>query len=273
MPDAGAPPGDDPVALRSPGMCRFFAGVMRRQMRGGFRAVRVLRPGPPEVPAGRPLVVYCNHPSWWDPAFLMVLSTAHFAGRESYGPIDAEALQRYRFMRRIGLFGLDPDDPRAAAARFLAVGRRVLGDPGRMIWMTAQGRFADPREPAALRPGLAHLMARVPGAVAVPLAIEYPFWTEKRPEALAAYGAPVPAPAADLPRPARVAAWGEALEGALGAAMQRLRGAAVARDPVAFDRVMAGRAGVGGVYGLWSRARARAAGTRYEPDHVTDPAN
>ena len=273
MPVGGALGGDDPVALRSPGLCRFFAGVMRRQMHGGFRAVRVLRPGPPEIAADRPLVVYCNHPSWWDPAFLMVLSTAHFAGRESYGPIDAEALERYRFMRRIGLFGLDPADPRGAAARFLAVGRRVLADPSRMIWMTAQGRFADPREPAELRPGLAHLMARVPGAVAVPLSIEYPFWTEKRPEALAAYGVPVPAPAADLPRAGRAAAWQAALEQGLVGAMARLREAAVAREPAAFERVLAGRAGVGGVYGLWSRARARAAGARYDPDHVSDAAN
>jgi hypothetical protein len=36
---------------------------------------------------------------------------------------------------------------------------------------------------------------------------------------------------------------------------------------------MSGRAGVGGVYGLWSRARARASGARYEPDHVSDTAN
>ena len=255
-----APLADDPVALRSPAMCRFFAGVMRREMRRGFRAVRLLSPGLPALPEGAPLVVYANHPSWWDPALFIALAASLFDGRESYGPMEAAALERYRFMRRIGLFGIDPGT-RAGAVRFLKVGERVLSAPGRMIWMTAQGRFADPRErPVELRPGLAHLMARVPGAVALPLAVEYPFWSEKRPEALAAFGAPIIG-AGDA------AGWQAALTEGLSAAMDRLAGAAAARDPAAFETLIGGRRGVGGVYGVWSRARAAAKGRSYDPDH------
>ena len=47
----------DPVALRHPGMTRFFAGVMARQMAGSFRAVRLARPGLPDLPSGRPHAV------------------------------------------------------------------------------------------------------------------------------------------------------------------------------------------------------------------------
>ena len=259
----GAKLADDPVALRSPAMCRFFARVMDRQVRGAFRAVRLLAPGPPDVPADAPLVVYANHPSWWDPALFIVLTTRLFPNRESYGPMEAEALERYRFMRRIGLFGVDPGT-RAGAARFLKVGAHVLSRPDRIMWMTAQGRFADPRErPVELRPGLAHLLARVPDAVALPMAVEYPFWSEKRPEALAAFGEPI----RHEGDPAGTEA---ALARGLTATMDRLAEAAATRDPARFGTVFGGARGVGGVYGLWSRARAAVKGRNYDPDHVAE---
>ena len=254
---------DDPVALRSPAMCRFFEGVMRRQMHRGFRAVRVARPGLPSLPEGAPVVVFSNHPGWWDPVFYIVLQTTLLPDRQGYGPMEAEALERYGFMKRIGIFGVDPGS-RAGAARFLRVGAHLLSDPSRMIWMTAQGRFADPRErPAALRPGLAHLMARVPGAVALPLAMEYPFWSEKRPEALCRFGAPVAA-AGDAD------AWQAALTGGLEAAQDALAADAQARDPARFDTILGGARGVGGVYGAWQRLRAAAGGRRHDPDHLSD---
>jgi hypothetical protein len=135
-----------------------------------------------------------------------------------------------------------------------------------MIWMTAQGRFADPRErPVALRPGLARLLARVPDAVALPVALEYPFWSEKRPEALAAFGAPL--------RPTGTPeAMQAALEAALGRTQDALAEAARARDPAAFELLIGGGRGVGGIYGMWQRARALARGRRFEPDHMPNRA-
>ncbi|CUH40459.1 hypothetical protein JSE7799_03191 [Jannaschia seosinensis] len=254
---------DDPVALRSDRMCRFFTGVMRRQMMRGFRAVRLLKPGLPDLPEDAPVVVYSNHPGWWDPVFYIVLQRTFFADREGYGPMEAEALERYGFMKRIGIFGVDAET-RAGAARFLRVGTHILSDPKRMVWMTAQGRFADPRaRPVAMRPGLSHLMARLEGAVALPLAMEYPFWSEKRPEALAAFGTPVRIGG-------NAKAWQAALEDALTETQDRLAAAAIARDPAAFYRVIGGRSGVGGIYGMWSRGRAWIGGHRYQSDHLSD---
>lgn len=251
----------DPVALRSPFLCWFFTGVMRRQMGRHFRAVRLARPGLPALPPGRPVVVVTMHPSWWDPALLMLLMR-RFPGRAGFGPMEEEALARYAFFRRIGIFGVE--ESRAGAVRFLQTSARVLGDPSRMLWVTAQGRFADPRErPLSLRPGVAHVLARNPHAVAVPLALEYPFWTEKRPEALAAFGEPVE-PGADA------ADWGRRLEAALTATADRLQALALARDPAAFEPVLRGRAGVGGVWGAWQRSQAALRGRRHVPDHVPD---
>ena len=64
-------------------------------MAASFRAVRLARPGLPDLPPGRPLVVYSNHPSWWDPAFGIVLHARLFPGREGYAPIRDAMLERY----------------------------------------------------------------------------------------------------------------------------------------------------------------------------------
>lgn len=251
--------GAEVIALRSPAMCRFFARVMQRQMRGAFHRVRLARPGLPDVPPDRPLIVYSNHPSWWDPAFFMVLATLLFPGREGYGPIDARMLEKYRFMRRIGIFGVDLGS-RAGAAAFLRTAEAILAEPSRMLWVTAQGHFADPRtRPVELRGGVARVAARVPSAVAVPLAVEYPFWTEKQPEALARFGDPVEPAAAP-----------EAFEGALEATMDRLARDAMARDPARFTPLLTGRSGVGGVYDLWRGGAAALQGRRFRPEHEVE---
>lgn len=244
------------VRARSPVLCRFFARMMAREMRRGFHRLRLARPAVPEVPQGAPLIVYTNHPSWWDPAFFAVLAPRLFPGRDHYGPIEARMLEKYRFMRRIGIFGIEPGT-RSGAAKFLSVGEAVLADPRRMLWVTAQGQFSDPRErPLGLRSGTARLLARVPGAVALPLAVEYPFWTEKRPEALARFGAPE--------RDA------ERLEAALTETMDRLAADAVAREPGRFETVLEGSAGMGGVYEVWRRLKAAARGERFRPEHMPE---
>ena len=260
---------DDPIALRSPLLYRVFGAIMARRMRRGFHAVRLARPGWPVLPPDRPVIVCLNHPSWWDPAFLIVMGTTRYRDRPGYGPIDAAMLRRYRFMARIGLFGIEPG--RAGAAAFLRTGLRILEDPRSMLWITAEGAFTDPRRrPVRLRPGIAHLVRRAPSALVVPLSLEYPFWNESTPEALAGFGTPIEASAfAGLP----VRDVAAALERHLEATMDALALDAQSRDPARFLTLAEGRAGVGGVYDLWRRARAWAGGRRFTPHHGGAPDN
>lgn len=260
-------PEPEVVRLRSERMCAFFERVMRRQMARAFHAVRLAEPGVPravrDLAPERPLIVYCNHPSWWDPAFAMVMIPRHFGGRACFGPIEAAMLERYGFFRRIGLFGVEPGT-RAGAATFLRTSRAVLSEPSRMLWVTAQGTFADPRErPVRLRPGVARLMATLPGAVALPCAFEYPFWGESRPEALARFGEP-------LEGPHDAAAWNARLEAALEETMDALARDARMRDPSPFRDLLRGQSGVGGVYDLWRRGRALVRGERFRAEHMPD---
>jgi 1-acyl-sn-glycerol-3-phosphate acyltransferase len=254
----------DAVQRRNPGLVRFFSGVMRRQMRKNFHAVRIARDGFPRVIDGRPVIVYLNHPSWWDPAFVMVLARSQFPHRPGFGPIDAEALARYRFMARIGLFGVTRDSGRGAAA-FLRQSRAILQNPDAMLWVTAEGHFTDARtRPVRLRPGIAHLAARTPEALLVPLALDYTFWDERKPEALCRFGPPLDTAAA----PGRsVKAWQAVLDASLETEMDRLAGDARSRDAARFTVLVDGGAGIGGVYDLWRRGRAWAGGRPFHAGH------
>jgi hypothetical protein len=90
------------------------------------------------------------------------------------------------------------------------------------------------------------------------------FWSERKPELLVRFGAPVSAGALrELPVPERSAVLGRALEDTMDA----LAAEAIARDPAAFRTLFSGRAGVGGSYDLWRRARALLRGERFSPAH------
>ncbi len=259
MPEAAAP---DPIALRSGRAFWAFGWYLRWYFFRKFHAVRVSHAGLPHGFDGRPLIIYCNHPSWWDPALYILLCTFLFPGRRGYGPMDAKALGNYGMFERMGVFGIALDTPRGAA-RFLSTSLRILSDPGSMLWITAEGEFADARRrPLQLRPGIAHLARRVPGAVILPLAVEYPFWNESRPEALARFGDPIETG----PRRS-VAEWTGHLESELAHTMDALAAEAMRRDPRQFRTLLRGSAGVGGIYDLYRRSRAYAAGRRFDPRH------
>lgn len=251
---------------KSERMMRLLGWYAPRLVRKKFNAARVLGEVP-EIADDTPALVYLNHPSWWDPMAVMVLVRRHFMHRTGYGPIDAAGLAKYRFLEKLGFFGIEMDS-RPGAQRFLEIGRAVLQTPGQTLWVTAQGHFVDPRvRPVTLMPGVAHLARRAAGAVAVPLALEYPFWDEPRPEMLMAFGEPVAL--GDRAVPAE--AWNARLEKALEATMDRLGAAAAARDGAAFTTLLDGRRGVNPVYDAWRRGRAALRGERFEAGHAAAP--
>lgn len=261
---------DAPEVLErySPRTASAFAWWLRGYFARGFDAVRVAREGPPPDDASGPLLVYANHPSWWDPIHFLLLARETLPERRMFGPFDAAALGQYGFFRRIGGFGIDPST-RRGAADFLRTSRAILATEGTTLWITAQGEFADPRSrPVELRPGVAHLVRRLgEDARVVPLAVEYPFWNERRPEALSYFGRPVDLGAG---RERSAEEWNEHLAARLEEAMDALGVVARRRDPGDFRTLVLGRTGVGGVYDFWRRLVATLRGERFRASHGED---
>lgn len=259
-----------PPPERSNPLWRFMSAYFDRFVRRHLNALRIARWGlPPARDERAPLVIYCNHPAWWDAAILIVAAARLFPERQSFAPFDAAMLEKYAIFRRMGAFPVDLESARGGA-QFLAASRAILGAPGRAIWITAQGRFADVRaRPLGLKPGVARLAEIAPEAVFLPLAVEYAFWDERGAEACLAFGAPIAAgDLLALPRPERLAR----LEAALTATLDRLSGDVIARAPERFETLLAGRRGIGGVYDGWRRFAAALAGRRFEPGHRDDRA-
>ncbi len=243
---------------------RGFRRYCRRYVRKHVHAVRLSKGGAAFPPPGEPVLIVLNHPAWWDPLVGVVLSDA-FADRDQFAAIDAVALTQYRVFARLGFIGVDTTRLRGAAD-FLKVGQLVLSEPNRVFWVTAQGRFADVRErPLALRSGVGHLAARLTRGFVVPLALEYAFWDERTPEALARYGESVRI--ADHPD-LDGKAWTRLIEDRLTQTLDALNADAIGRDPARFTTVLGGRAGVGGMYDLWRRAKALVRGERFDPSHA-----
>jgi len=251
----------DPIAQRSALLFRGCVRYLRWSLPEQFHGIRVARDGMPHAEAGKPLIVYCNHPSWWDPAIMIVLGDTLLPSWETYGPMETEALKQYGVLRKLGVFGLEPGA--RGAARFLQVADHVLSNPHRALWITAEGRFTDVRvRPVRIRPGIAHLARRVPGATILPLALDYVFWNESRPEALARFGPPLEANAS-----LNVGQWQPRLEAALETSMDALSADAMSHDLARFVSLLAGRTGVGGVYDAWRRVSSWARLRRFDPSH------
>ena len=275
---------DDPARLRSAWRVGFFTAVFRRRLQRGFAAVRLSGAvASLERLDGLPIVLYANHPSWWDAALLAVLASRLFPGHRAFAPIDAESLQRYPFMRRCGVFGVKPSS-RAGAAALLRVGGALLARDDSILCITPQGRFTDARvRPLGLQRGLAHLLARAGHVAAIPVAIEYPFWNESRPEALVRLGAPLIVRRTDRhDADTRNAdrrnadrqdadAWQMRLEAALTVACDALAVDAEARDPSRFTTWIEGRVGVGGIYDIGRRIGAWSAGRAFDARHLPPP--
>lgn len=248
------------VARYSPLMFGFFARLFARDMSSNFQAVRCLD-APPRQVAG-PLVVYANHPSWWDAEVFIWMSSRFFADRRCFAPMEAAMVARYPFFGRIGAFGVETGTMRGAAD-FLAVAEHVLAQSDGALLVNGQGQFCDGRSrPVTLSPGLAHLARRVPAITYVPLAIEYAYWDERRPNLLLNYGKPF-----QVSEQTESSAVAAQLSGALETAMDALAAASMTRDPSLFRTLLSGRTGVNPVYDLWRRARATLRGQAFSPAH------
>lgn len=240
----------------SPRFTAFFGRYVERKLRGAFHAVRMLPESEAALETLRahpgPVLVAMNHASWWDPLVAVLLHRRHFPDRDNLAPMDAHELRRFRILRRLGIFGIDPDDPGALEAMGAYVQRRLAQMPRSSVIHTPQGRFVDVRQPVVPRPGAAALLAARADMEAWSVAIEYAFWTDARPEVF------LRVQQVERPSEPRLAAWQRSLQQAMEANRQSLSDAVQAREPARFLTVLGGRgARVHPAYDLWLRVTGR----------------
>jgi len=250
----------------SPLVLRWFTWYCRRYLRRHFHSLRVSRAGPPPRADGRPLVVYSNHASWWDALVCLVLKDALFPGYRAFAPMDAAMLNRYKFFRRLGFFGVEQQSPRGAA-QFLRTAEVGLRAPQSLLALTPQSRFVDVRQrPIRFAAGIGHLAMRAPSALFLPVAFEYVFWEERLPEILVRFGQPV-VPGQRDAGSFDARGWTEFFERQLADAQDALAQQAQHRRPEDFRTLLRGGAGQGGIYDWWRAFKARCRGETFQREH------
>lgn len=243
----------------SPRFAAFFGWYAERLFRGRFHAVRLAK-GSAEVLAQvaaheGPALVAMNHASWWDPMVAVLLWRRFFPARSNLSPMEAGQLRRFAFMRRLGLFGLNPDDAASLRAMERYLGRRLAELPRPVVMLTPQGRFVDARLPIEPRPGAAALLASQPAMRAWSVAIEYGFWCDAKPEVFLRV-APVRAP--DEPR---LISWQRSLQEAMRSNQEQLAALVQPREPSAFEALVGAEAArVHPVYDAWLALTGRSGG-------------
>jgi len=217
-----------------------------------------------EFEADEPLLIYGNHPSWWDPLIAHFLNRSLFPSRQFYAPIDAEALEQYSVFGKLGFYGVQMNTTSGAAA-FLKQTTAILEGGQTAIWITPEGRFSDARDhDAELMPGLAHMCTKLSRGWAVPLALEYPFWDERLPVCLAMFGQPVQI--ADRASSSK-REWQAMLSAELRGTQGKLAQLAVARRSDPFDDLLVGKAGAGIFYDSFRRVRSVFSGKKFRDKH------
>ncbi len=250
-----------------------FHAFLKPYLRRHFQSIALHRGGhwPSGEPTGEPTVVYSNHPAWFDPLIAHYLNARLFAPRQFYAPIDAAALQQYQVFARLGFFGVDLQSTSGAAA-FLKTSMAILGDAQSTLWITPEGRFCDVRDRSQpLMPGLAHLCSKLRSGRVIPMAMEYAFWQERLPLCLVMFGQPIaPARASDLAEQGQgrdKQGWNARLTDALRQTQDRLAESVIARDAAAFQPLLQGRSGAGGLYDFMRRWKCRLTGKPFRPEH------
>jgi 1-acyl-sn-glycerol-3-phosphate acyltransferase len=264
---AGCGVGEDRATIPtiSHHLVSWFTWYSKRYIRRHFHSVRVSRSGLPSV-SNLPLVIYSNHSSWWDPLVGLVLKSEFFADRTLFAPMDAAMLERYKMFARLGFFPVEQHS-RRGAVQFLRTAEAVLQSPQHLLAVTPQSRFADVRErPVCFEAGLGHLAARVEHVLFVPFVAEYVFWEERLPEILVRFGDPVEARREEAPG-MTPDCWTKKFEQQLETAQDALSEESQARNPAAFQTVLHGGAGQGGIYDWWRAAKARLRGQKFNREH------
>lgn len=215
------------------GFCWYSRGLIRKQFQSmGFLGTETLD----SIPENHSTIVFANHASWWDPIVAMMCQTHYMSRRTLFAPIDADQLENYAVLKKMGFYGVRLQSF-SGAQQFLETSRELLKRSTTSIWITPEGKFCDVRDhQQPLMPGLAHLVTRLSHTTVIPLALEYCFWDDSRPHVFGKFGTPI---SCEERRFEDKSACNEELTQALRATQRELATCVVAREPQSFNYLIA----------------------------------
>lgn len=134
-----------------------------------------------------PLVIYCNHSSWWDG--LVIFEISRRAKLNSFVMMEEKQLKNLFLFRKLGAFSVIRENPREAVMSINYAANLLKEKQDRVIWIFPQGEIL----PNDVRPlefynGISRIVEKVENCYLLPIAMRYEFFGDFKPEALVKIG-------------------------------------------------------------------------------------
>jgi len=98
----GAPPAPPPVPVRRETYVKRFTTICHWLAKYRFDSLDLA--GREHCDIEGPIVLYANHPDFWDPIVCALICKALLPTHQVFAPIDAEALETHWYFRGLGFF-------------------------------------------------------------------------------------------------------------------------------------------------------------------------
>ncbi|MGH1366172.1 MAG: lysophospholipid acyltransferase family protein [Calditrichia bacterium] len=159
----------------------MFSIYLKRLLKKHFFSVRLLGDVPEPAPE-HPLLLLPNHSTWWDGFFAWQLNEQLFR-RPFYLMMLQEQLQKYTFFRKLGVFGIDPVNPKGMLSSLNYSVNLLNQLPPPILTVFPQGELLPTRQsPLGYKKGVDWILKRYAKPInLLPLAIRCEFTAEQLP--------------------------------------------------------------------------------------------
>lgn len=136
-----------------------------------------------------PLIIYCNHSSWWDG--LVAFQISHETDLDSFVMMEEKQLKDLSLFRRLGAFSVVRENPREALQSINYAAQILNKNTKSTLWIFPQGEI----QPNDLRPlkffnGLAKIVEKTGKCSTASLSMRYEFLGEIKPRIFVKIGKP-----------------------------------------------------------------------------------
>ena len=139
----------------------------------------------------QPVILFCNHSSWWDAHMAMILNEELWH-RDGYVMVEDTQLSRYQFFRYMGAFSVSRTNARSAIASLKYASNLLKCKTNSLMLIFPQGELqANDLRPLNLFKGAGAIACECAPCLAYPLALRYEFVGEQKPHAFISVGLPI----------------------------------------------------------------------------------
>jgi 1-acyl-sn-glycerol-3-phosphate acyltransferase len=128
-----------------------------------------------------PTIMFGNHSNWWD-GFLAFYLSFDLWKADQYLMMDVKQMKKYKFFKRTGAFSVNRESARESYESVLYA-TNLLKSRNTMLWIYPQGEMLpNDIRPLRFQNGLSKLLEMTGNVNLIPIAFNYEFIMEQRPE-------------------------------------------------------------------------------------------